>query len=147
VIRPEPGGAARCRPTPTRPPGRALALIALLAAAIPAPGAEGDRPAILRLALPARLPVGVVGNLRVVFRAPRGDVVALVVETEDLDGVRRATRQREVNVLARVYGRESGDLVAPLWFATPGRKRVSVSLVTESREASEPAEAEMDATP
>ena len=61
---------------------------------------------------------------------------------EDLDGARRVTSQREVSVVAAAFGCEEGDLVLTLVFATPGRKRVVFSLLTDEREQSDPARIE-----
>jgi hypothetical protein len=49
-------------------------------------------------------------------------------------------------VIARAFGRETGELTVPLAFDRPGRKRVVVTLVTDERDESEPAEVEVEAT-
>ena len=56
---------------------------------------------------------------------------------EDLDGPRRVTSQREVSVVAAAFGFEEGDLLLPIEFATPGRKRVVFSLLTDERQESD----------
>ena len=81
------------------------------------------------------------------YRARRANVVAVIQVVEDLDGARRATRQRELGVVAAAFGREAGDLLVPLDFVTPGRKRVVLTLVTDEREESEPASVELLVVP
>jgi hypothetical protein len=63
----------------------------------------------------------------------------VIQAVDDLDGPRRMTSQRELGVVAAAFGREAGDLVLPLAFATPGRKRVVFTLLTDEREESDPA--------
>jgi hypothetical protein len=98
---------------------------------------DRERPEILNVAFPERLTVGQPATARITFRAPRGNVVAVIQILEDLDGARRATTQREVSVVAAAFGFEEGDLLLPIEFATPGRKRVVFSLLTDEREESD----------
>jgi hypothetical protein len=76
-------------------------------------------------------------------------VAAVLEATEDLDGpaTGRSMREREVSVVARVYGYRRGELVWPLAFATPGWKRVTLTLVTEERELSDAVTVELEVTP
>ena len=113
----------------------------------PVGAAEADRPEILNVAIPGRLVVGRAGAARITYRARRANVVAVIQVVEDLDGARRITSQREVSVVAAAFGREEGDLVLALAFATPGRKRVVFTLVTDEREESDPARVEVDVAP
>jgi hypothetical protein len=99
---------------------------------------EADRPEILNVAVPGRLAAGRAGEARITYRARRANVVAVIQAVDDLDGPRRRTAQREVGVVAAAFGREAGDLVLPLAFATPGRKRVVFTLLTDEREESDP---------
>jgi hypothetical protein len=112
-----------------------------------ASGEETDRPEILHMTVPDRLAAGYPGQVRVAYRARRANVVAVIQVVEDMDGVRRATRQRELGVVAAAFGREAGELLVPLAFETPGRKRVVLTLVTDEREESEPASAELEVVP
>lgn len=110
---------------------------------------EPKLPVIVGLTAPPRLRVGTSGEIRLTYRAPQANVVAVVQTVEDLDGadVRRSTRQREVGVIARAFGREAGDLPVPLSFGSPGWKRVTLTLVTDEREESDPATVEIEAIP
>jgi hypothetical protein len=94
---------------------------------------DAERPEILNVAFPERL----TATVRITFRAPRGNVVAVIQILEDLDGARRVTSQREVSVVAAAFGFEEGDLLLPIEFATPGRKRVVFSLLTDERQESD----------
>jgi hypothetical protein len=109
--------------------------------------ARDDAPVIVDVRAPPRLRVGAAGEIRLTYRAPRGDIVAVVQTVEDVDGpgLRRSTRQRRFDVIARAFGREEGELALPLAFETPGRKRVVVALVTDEAETSDPAEVEVEA--
>ena len=120
----------------------ALSLVGALAGA-----AEVDRPEILHVAAPGRLVVGHRGEARVTYRARQANVVAVILTVEDLDGARRVTSQRELSVIAAAFGREAGDLVVPLAFATPGWKRVAFTILTDEREESEPATLDVEVTP
>jgi hypothetical protein len=124
-------------------------LWSLLAAAPAAPAAGDLRPVIEAVVTAPRQAVGQAGEVRIRYRAPGANVVAVVVAVEDLDGppLQRASRQREVGVVTRAFGREAGELAVPLAFTTPGGKRVRVVLLTDEREASDPAEVEVEATP
>ena len=122
-------------------------LVALLLAGALAGAGEADPPEILHLAVPRQLVVGQRGEGRVRYRAPGGNVVAVILAVEDLDGARRVTSQREIGVVAAAFGRETGDLVVPVTFATPGRKRIAVTLVTDEREESEPATIDVEVAP
>ena len=99
-------------------------LIVLLLVGGAAGSDEADRPEILNVMVPGRLVAGRAGEARITYRARRANVVAVIRAVEDLDGARRMTSQRELGVVAAAFGREGGDLVVPLAFATPGRKRV-----------------------
>ena len=125
----------------------AACLVATLLVGPAAPADEADRPEILSLVAPDRLAVGRIGEVRVVYRARRANVVAVIQVVEDLDGARRSSRQRELGVVTAAFGREAGDLLVPIDFATPGRKRVVVTLVTDEREESEPATIELQVAP
>jgi hypothetical protein len=124
-------------------------LLALgLAATAPAWAAEdGDLPEILHVGVPPRLVAGQPAEVRVSYRAPQANVVALIEVVEDLDGVQRATRQREIGVVARAFGLEAGELVVHVSFPTPGRKRLVLVLVTDARAQSDPATIEVDVRP
>lgn len=127
---------------------RPLAL--LLPIALAGPGvASADEPAIVSVSAPNRVAVGSAAEIRLAFRAPRGDVVAVVVTEEDAVPASAGgrTRQREVGVVARAFGHESGELTLPISFLTPGRKRITLTLLTDERVASEPFVVELDAVP
>jgi hypothetical protein len=98
---------------------------------------DAERPEILNVAFPERLTAAQPATARITFRAPRGNVVAVIQIIEDLDGPRRVTSQREVSVVAAAFGFEEGDLLLPIEFATPGRKRVVFSLLTDERQESD----------
>lgn len=121
-----------------------LGLGLTLVVALAAPAQADELPVILHVAVPGPLAVGRAAELRVAYRAPRANVTALVQVIEDLDGPRRATTLREFNVVARAFGLEAGDLVVPIGFGTPGRKRVVVTLVTDERTESDPESVEVD---
>jgi hypothetical protein len=129
---------------------RAAALTAALASLL-APGAssaaESDVPEILNVTIPGRVTANHPDSARLMFRAPRGNVVAVILVLEDLDGPRRVTSQREVSVVAAAFGREEGELVVPLVFPTPGRKRLVFSLRTDEREDSDRESVEVDVAP
>ena len=122
-------------------------LVALLLIGGTAGAVEADRPEILNVAIPGRLVAGQAVAARITYRARRANVVAVIQVIEDLDGARRVTSQREVGVVAAAFGREEGDLVLALGFATPGRKRVVFTLLTDEREESDPARIEVDVAP
>lgn len=122
-----------------------LAALLLLGGTVVA--SEGDRPEILHVAVPGRFVAGHSGQARVTYRARQGNVVAVVRVVEDLDGALRVTSQREIDVVAAAFGREEGDLLVPLAFATPGRKRVVFTLLTDEREESDPASVDVDVAP
>jgi hypothetical protein len=128
---------------------RSALLVAALLAAVGARGADRDLPWIARIDPPARLRAGQGGELRVTYRAPRANVVAVLEAAEDLDGpaTGRTMREREVSVVARAYGYRRGELVWPLAFATPGWKRVTLTLVTEERGLSDPVAVELEVAP
>jgi hypothetical protein len=125
----------------------AACLVATLLVGLAAADDEADRPEILSLVISDRLAVGRPADVRVVYRARRANVVAVIQVVEDLDGARRSTRQRELGVVTAAFGREAGDLLVPIDFATPGRKRVVVTLVTNEREESAPASIEFQVAP
>jgi hypothetical protein len=76
-------------------------------------------------------------------------MVAVHEAAEDLDGppTARAMREREVSVVARTYGYRRGELAWPLVFATPGWKRVTLTLVTDERELSDSVTIELEVAP
>ena len=108
-----------------------------------------ELPEIVRVVAPPRLRVGVEGEIRLAYRAPQGNVVAVVRVIEDLDGpaAPRSTSEREFSALTRAFGREAGELVVPLSFITPGWKRVTLTLVTDERELADRAVVEVEAVP
>jgi hypothetical protein len=119
---------------------RAVAAAAWLAALVMVGAAGADeatRPEILSVAFLGRLTVGQPATVQVRFRAPGANVVAVIQILEDLDGSRRTTSQRQVSVVATAFGFEEGDLLLPIEFATPGRKRLVLSLLTDEREESD----------
>ena len=130
---------------------RCLSASALLAALLLLGGAvaadEADRPEILNVAISGGLVAGRAAAARVTYRARQANIVAVVRIVEDLDGARRVTSQREISVVAAAFGREEGDLVVPLAFATPGRKRVVFTLLTDERVESDPANVVVDVAP
>ncbi len=99
------------------------------------------------MAVPGRLVAGQAGTARITFRARRANVVTVIQVLEDLDGARRVTSEREVSVVAAAFGREEGDIVLTLVFASPGRKRMVFTLRTDEREQSDPARIEVDVAP
>jgi hypothetical protein len=110
---------------------------------------SAELPEIVDVVAPARLPVGVQGEIRLTYRARHANIVAVVRAIEDLGGPvgTRATSEREFGVVARAFGYEAGELTIPLSFATPGWKRVTLTLVTDGRELSEAAVVEVEAIP
>lgn len=130
--------------------GRAAALLslAIVGAAVPA-SAVDPVPVILQVSVPPRVRAGEASAIRLAYRAPAANVVAVLQALEDLDGPlgARATREREVGVVARAFGRESGELLLPLTFVTAGWKRVTLTLVTDERERSDPAVVELEVQP
>ncbi len=132
-----------------RPLGAGVVL-ACLVALWPASAAgvtEGERPEIVNVAVAGRPVAGRAVTARLSYRAQQGNVVAVILEVEDLDGPSRATTQREISVIAAAFGREEGELSLPLGFATPGRRRVTFTLVTDEREESDPASIDVDVGP
>lgn len=124
-----------------------MLVLAWLAGVSGAGAGEEGLPVIVSVAAPARLRVGVAGEVRLAYRAPRANIVAVVLTVEDLDGgvAGRSTRQRELGVVARAFGLEAGELAVPLSFTTPGWKRVSLTLVTDERELGDPVEVDVEA--
>jgi hypothetical protein len=122
-------------------------LVALLLIGGPVGAVEADPPEILNVAIPRRLVAGQAGEARITYRARRANVVAVIQVVEDLDGARRVTSQREISVVAAAFGREEGDIALALAFATPGRKRLVFTLLTDEREQSDPARVEVDVAP
>jgi hypothetical protein len=116
---------------------------------------ETDRPEIDDADLPEILSVVVVGNVslnhagqaRIAYHARQANISAVVLEVEDLDGARGASSQREIDVIPAAFGREQGELVLPLAFATPGRKRVRFTLLTDERHAGDPVSVVVDVAP
>ncbi len=128
---------------------KACLIVVMLAPAAAAADSADEPPTILTVAAPERLRVGTPGEIRLTYRARQGNVVAVVRVIDDLEsaGGRRVSHQREFGVIARAFGREAGELVVPLSFQSPGRKRVALTLVTDERDESEPAIVEVEATP
>lgn len=129
---------------------RMAALLLVLATATGVHAGEpGNLPEIVRVVAPPRLRVGTEGEIRVAYRAPQANVVAVVRAIEDLDGplAPRSTSEREFGVVARAFGHEAGELTVPVSFVTPGWKRVTLTLVTDERELSEGAVVEVEAVP
>lgn len=124
-----------------------LALGACLLVGGLAAAAGGDRPEILHVAVSAHPVAGRAAEARLTYRARQANVVAVVLIVDDLDGPRRVTSQREVGVIAAAFGREEGDLVVPLGFATPGRKLVAFTLLTDEREESDTVSVEVAVAP
>jgi hypothetical protein len=126
--------------------GVTLGLVLLLVGGL---ARADDRPVIVDVAAPPRLQVGVAGQMRLAYRAPRANVVSVVQALEDADGpaLTRATREREFRMVARAFGYESGELTVPLAFATPGLKRVTLRLITDEGEESDSATVEVEAFP
>jgi hypothetical protein len=122
-------------------------LAAVLLVGVAAGAGEADRPEILSVVAPDRLALGRSAEARVVYRAPRANVVAVIQAVEDLDGAYRASRQRELGVVVAAFGHEAGDLLVPLDFVTVGRKRVVLTLVTDEGEESEPESVELVVVP
>jgi len=118
-----------------------IGVLALILAA----GSEADLPVILDVAVPPRVRVGEVTAVRLAFRAPRANVVTVVEAIEDVDGPSwgRASREQAIAVTARA----SGSLVLSVGFATPGVKRVTLTLVTDQAERSGAAVVEVEVLP
>jgi hypothetical protein len=123
--------------------------VALLVLASVALADEAELPVIVDVAVPPRVRVGQVTAVRLAYRAPLANVATVVEAVEDLDGpaASRSTRERAIGVTARAYGYETGDLVLSLAFATPGLKRVTLTLVTDQGESSEAAVVEVEVLP
>jgi hypothetical protein len=132
-----------------RRPGRWALAGLLLALAATAHADERDLPLIVDVAAPPRLRVAETAQMRLAYRAPRANVVAVVQVVEDADGpaLGRSSRTRELGVVARAFGFESGELTVPIAFATPGLKRVTLTLLTDEREESDPAVVEVEVSP
>jgi len=108
---------------------------------------EADLPEIVNVAVIGRLTVGRAAQARITYRARLANVSAVVQEIEDLDGARRVSSQREIDVIATAFGREQGELVLAVAFTTPGRKRVTFTLLTDERNESDPVSVEVDVGP
>ena len=108
---------------------------------------DADRPEIVNVAVVGRLSVERAGQARIAYRARQANVASVVLEIEELDGPRRVTSQREVDVIPAAFGREQGELVLPLAFTTPGRKRVTFTLLTNERDDGDPVSVEVDVAP
>src|SRR5262249_18571405 len=108
---------------------------------------DADRPEIVNVAVVGRLAGGRAGQARLPYPARQANVSAVVPGAEDLDGAGRATSQREIDVIAAAFGREQGELVLSLAFATPGRKRVTYTLLTDERNESDPVSVDVDVAP
>jgi hypothetical protein len=128
--------------------GRAVgAWLALLVIGAGAHADEAARPEIVHLTISGHLVAGRAGQARLTYRAQQANIAAVIQVLEDLDGVRRTTLQREIGVVAAAFGHEEGDLVVPVAFTTPGRKRVVFTLLTDEREESDPVSVELDVSP
>ncbi len=128
----------------------AIAVLILVTAAAAGQGrGEEALPVIVTVVVSPRLRVGEPGEVRIAYRAPQANIVAVLQALDDLDGpsARLASREREVGVVARAFGYETGELVLPLAFATLGWKRVTLTLVTDERELSDPAVVELEVLP
>ena len=127
----------------------AVLLLGIALGGSPSAADPATLPRITSVVAPARLRVGAPGEMRLGYRAPGGNVVAVSQVIDDLDGPpgRRSTSQREFGVLARAFGLEAGELTVPLAFGSPGWKRVTVTLVTDEREESDPVVVEVEALP
>ncbi|HSE96387.1 MAG TPA: hypothetical protein VLD61_10865 [Methylomirabilota bacterium] len=131
----------------------ALAALLLAGAGLPrpVPGNEDpdQLPWIAEVVAPRGLRVGQVGELRLAFRAPEANVVAILVELEDLDGpvIRRASRARAVGVVTQAFGRVSGALAVDVSFTTPGAKRITLRLVTDGQAAGDPKSTDLEVQP
>ncbi len=133
-----------------RPGWLATALLGLAFVGPAGPAAALDPlPVIVQVSVPPRVRAGEASAIRLAYRAPAANVVAVLQALEDLDGPLgdRATREQEVGVVARAFGREQGELLLPLTFATAGWKRVTLTLVTDERERSDPAVVELEVLP
>jgi hypothetical protein len=126
---------------------RATGVGALLVVCALAGADEADPPEILHVAVTRQLVAGQRGEARVRYRAPGANVAAVVMAVEDRDGARRVTTQRELSMVGPAFGREEGDLFVPIAFATPGRKRIVFTLLTDERQQSEPASIEVEVVP
>jgi hypothetical protein len=130
----------------------AAALALLLGLAVAAAAGERDLPVIVDVAVPPRLHAGVPAEIWLAYRAPLANVVAIVEVVDHIDGpdgptLVRASRQRELSVVGRAFGYEAGELRVPLAFASTGRKRITLTLVTDERDESDPAVVELDVVP
>jgi Trk K+ transport system NAD-binding subunit len=128
-------------------PPAAAYLVAMLLVGAAVGADEADRPEILHVAVPGRLIAGHSAQARLTYRARQANVVAVILAIDDLDGPRRVTSQREIGVIAAAFGREEGDLVLPLGFTTPGRKRMVFTLLTDEREESDAVAVEVEVAP
>jgi hypothetical protein len=111
---------------------------------------DPDRlPWISEVVAPQRLRVGQAGEVRLTFRAPDANVVAVLLELEDLDGpvIRRASRARAVGVVTQAFGRVSGALAVDVSFTTPGAKRITLRLVTDGQAAGDPKSTDLEVQP
>jgi hypothetical protein len=124
-------------------------LLAAAGGAAAQDGPDPHVPAIVEVLAPARLAVGAQGGIRLSYRARHANVVAVVRAIEDVGGAPLAwsTSEREFSVVSRAFGFEAGELTIPVSFTTPGRKRVTLMLVTDGRERSEPVTVEIEAIP
>lgn len=130
----------RLRLLPAATAGLLVLVSALVAAArVTATEDDADLPTIVAVDAPARLQVGRTGHVRLAYRAPQANVVAVVQAIEELGGpvAPRTTRQREFRVVAQAFGFEAGELSVPLAFERAGQKRVTLTLVTDDGGASE----------
>jgi hypothetical protein len=128
-------------------PPAAAYLVAMLLVGAAVGAVKADRPEILHVAVPGRLIAGHSAQARLTYRARQANVVAVILAIDDLDGPRRVTSQREIGVIAAAFGREEGDLVLPLGFTTPGRKRMVFTLLTDEREESDAVTVEVEVAP
>jgi hypothetical protein len=108
---------------------------------------DADLPEILSVVVVGNVSLNRAGQARIAYHARQANISAVVLEVEDLDGARGASSQREIDVIPAAFGREQGELVLPLAFTTPGRKRVRFTLLTDERNAGDPVSVVVDVAP
>ena len=75
------------------------------------------------------------------------DIVARMGGTSALEEAFIAVAFTMMGMVAAAFGHETGDLVVPLAFTTPGRKRVVFTLLTDERVESDPASVDLEVAP
>ena len=126
-------------------------MLACLVALWPASAAgveEGDPPEIVNVAVVGRPSAGRAVTARVTYRAQQGNVVAVIVRRSRIWTGRAASPPsgRSAWSPRRSAARRASSSL-PLGFATPGRRRVTFTLVTDEREESDPASIDVDVAP